>query len=823
MNVNPFERDFGKKINQMQLRLYKLEKLVRRLSSGGELVINSTDDGSSSSSGSSSPDIEETAWRDVVEDKDLTAPPGGESTGDRYIVGASATGDWSGQDNNIAEYGADGVYTFTTPTEGYAVYVKDEDSVYIYDGSNWLNITALNAMARIGASTYYSIQHLQDIFHSAGYSSGGTISDAGGATVDVAAGTGFIRATDSGVAEIKFFDWSAVSGQAITADSIRYIGVEYNGGSPQVVIRTAYDWDFRTDFPLGNVVNEGGTLHITNAPHAVGDHASLMIQRMYGAMGIQRDNRSGGLILGDSTGRYVTVSAGTLWERLQPFTIAAIDTNPGGGADTFDRYYTDGLGGWNKQSAQTQWDNTQYDNSGTLTTMTNNRYKCEYYYLELDGTLVAVYGQAEYVSEANAEAEAPPSSLPNRLQASAILIGRFIIQKSGSTVIVTESAFDTAFDAASVTSHDQLSGLSDDDHTQYVLVDGTRAMTGDLNMGSQDITNLGNVYGASIGIISNQNVGVDIDTDNNQTDRSFFVRKNNSTIVFQVHETNGIVASDNLDMQGNDILLDDNAEIQLGTGNDLKAYSDGTNGHLETPAGITIDAASFVRIRDVGDSYVTLLDFDVNATGGRSLTIGAAADNVATTMEGTLTIANQGAGLDVVLSSNDTGKTLNVSNVLLIENQGAGADPRLYSSSTAQLMTVDSQLAIENQGAGADPVLSSNSANNELTITTDRVQIGDFRILENLTSVSYIGSTANIPMVLQTNGTNAVTIDTTQGTKIHNNIGFYGATPVAQGAAWTITNVTTDRTYDANSTTVAELADALGTLIAELQSNGLLA
>jgi hypothetical protein len=39
---------------------------------------------------------------------------------------------------------------------------------------------------------------------------------------------------------------------------------------------------------------------------------------------------------------------------------------------------------------------------------------------------------------------------------------------------------------------------------------------------------------------------------------------------------------------------------------------------------------------------------------------------------------------------------------------------------------------------------------------------------------------------------------------------------------YTITNVTTDRAYDANSTTVAELADVLGTLIADFQAAGIL-
>lgn len=38
--------------------------------------------------------------------------------------------------------------------------------------------------------------------------------------------------------------------------------------------------------------------------------------------------------------------------------------------------------------------------------------------------------------------------------------------------------------------HGSISGLADDDHTQYIRVDGTRAFTGDQSMGSNKITNL---------------------------------------------------------------------------------------------------------------------------------------------------------------------------------------------------------------------------------------------------------------------------------------------------------------------------------------------
>jgi hypothetical protein len=53
-------------------------------------------------------------------------------------------------------------------------------------------------------------------------------------------------------------------------------------------------------------------------------------------------------------------------------------------------------------------------------------------------------------------------------------------------------------------------------------------------------------------------------------------------------------------------------------------------------------------------------------------------------------------------------------------------------------------------------------------------------------------------------------------------LGFYGTAPIVQTAAYTITNVTPDRAYDANVTTLDEIADVLGTLIADLTAYGLL-
>lgn len=53
-------------------------------------------------------------------------------------------------------------------------------------------------------------------------------------------------------------------------------------------------------------------------------------------------------------------------------------------------------------------------------------------------------------------------------------------------------------------------------------------------------------------------------------------------------------------------------------------------------------------------------------------------------------------------------------------------------------------------------------------------------------------------------------------------VGFFGTTPATRASAYTPTNVSSDRSYDANATSIDELADVLGTLIGDLQSYGLL-
>lgn len=73
-------------------------------------------------------------------DRDLTSPPGSPADGDRYIVGGGATGDWAGEDDNIAVFDADastaGEWVFYTPSEGWVAYIEDEEKLSAYKGAS---------------------------------------------------------------------------------------------------------------------------------------------------------------------------------------------------------------------------------------------------------------------------------------------------------------------------------------------------------------------------------------------------------------------------------------------------------------------------------------------------------------------------------------------------------------------------------------------------------------------------------------------------------------------------------------------------------------
>lgn len=61
----------------------------------------------------------------VVKSRTIAIPPGSPAEGDAYLVAASPTGDWSGQDGKLAVF-VDGGWSFHAPLDGWLLFVEDD-------------------------------------------------------------------------------------------------------------------------------------------------------------------------------------------------------------------------------------------------------------------------------------------------------------------------------------------------------------------------------------------------------------------------------------------------------------------------------------------------------------------------------------------------------------------------------------------------------------------------------------------------------------------------------------------------------------------------
>ena len=68
--------------------------------------------------------------------RNLTNPPASPADGDRYIIAASATGDWLGHEGKIAAF-QDNAWVNYMPQEGWVCWVAGENKLLAWDGAAW--------------------------------------------------------------------------------------------------------------------------------------------------------------------------------------------------------------------------------------------------------------------------------------------------------------------------------------------------------------------------------------------------------------------------------------------------------------------------------------------------------------------------------------------------------------------------------------------------------------------------------------------------------------------------------------------------------------
>jgi len=76
-------------------------------------------------------------WRDSVLSMNEDDPTGKDTEGNRYLIGGSPIGAWSGHAYELVEY-TGGMWIFDPPNPGYAIFVEDIKKHYVYNGVNWV-------------------------------------------------------------------------------------------------------------------------------------------------------------------------------------------------------------------------------------------------------------------------------------------------------------------------------------------------------------------------------------------------------------------------------------------------------------------------------------------------------------------------------------------------------------------------------------------------------------------------------------------------------------------------------------------------------------
>lgn len=88
-----------------------------------------------------------------VKSRAVSAPPASPANGDRYIIPASATGDWTGRGGQIAVR-INNIWEYYAASVGWAAYVEDENKQVIYTSQGWTlvdDVLGLGTMANQNA------------------------------------------------------------------------------------------------------------------------------------------------------------------------------------------------------------------------------------------------------------------------------------------------------------------------------------------------------------------------------------------------------------------------------------------------------------------------------------------------------------------------------------------------------------------------------------------------------------------------------------------------------------------------------------------------
>lgn len=320
--------------------------------------------------------------------------------------------------------------------------------------------------------------------------SGGVISSSVN-PLDVSISSGFGYLMDSVLLKLKKVSWST-SIITLPDNSNNYIYINNSG----IVTSSTSVPSLTETVLLGRVRTAAGAIvfkavipvDASNAATNLDEFLRTALGAIYVSGSIVTEN------LG--TPRHIDVSSGQYWfSRLKFSPVGATDL-------TFKDFYH--VSGILTETNNNEVNNQYYDDNTDLIPLTTGYYVKHALYIAGDGSdeiYALVRGQAEYATLLQAQEGDLPTPPPFFGDITAPLAAIIMQEGVNSIADIINIRPRVGFQSPSTSGaalHGSLLGLSSDDHTQYLLVNGTRPMSGNLNMGGNAITNVGNVDGVDV-------------------------------------------------------------------------------------------------------------------------------------------------------------------------------------------------------------------------------------------------------------------------------------------------------------------------------------
>ena len=292
--------------------------------------------------------------------------------------------------------------------------------------------------------------------------SGGAITAHGDAdgSVAIASCTAWSKETDSDTADGVFFSYVGKAKQTLTDLSVNLIYLDYNAGTPQIVVATTpITYGFQQDhILLGVVFRQGTAVHIFQSSNVGIQGINRTFMHAVEHLGA---HRTSGLVTTDGGSLALSITAGIIYAGLNRQATTVNGT-------TWSYWYTTDSGAtWTEDTSQSVLVQSYNDITSGKVALGSNKYGVHWVYVDYEGTqLHIVYGQGNYTAN-QAEEAGVPSVLPPIVTGYGILIAKIINQEGTNTLTITYP-WTTVFTSSLATDHGSLAGLADDDHTQYI-------------------------------------------------------------------------------------------------------------------------------------------------------------------------------------------------------------------------------------------------------------------------------------------------------------------------------------------------------------------